>query len=550
MLEIFFSSVLITVLFTPFGHFFVSSDNFNLYYYTKKLIYSLIFLSFLAILVNFFFPLNLILNSLLIPISIIFIIYKWKCYSNLNFLIYLFGISILMSILLYGSNVYRPDAGLYHLPYIGILNSEKIILGLSNLHFRYGHISTVQYLSAISNNLILKENGIVFIQAIIGSAVIINFTYQIYNYNRKKNYNFHFLYLFFVFVYFFFKMNRYSEYGNDAPAHFLLFFFISELILFNEKRDYKNYNNLLLLVFFIVQNKLTLIFLILFNLIHLKDIRILNILKEKKFIFLVFFFSIWIVKNIMTTGCMLYPVGNTCFKSLAWTDINEVKKISIESEAWTKGWIDLEDKNETDMSQFVENFEWVKTWLNKHSKFISKTIFPYIIFSILLTLIITFKSKRNKQKINKNLYYYLVAFLICCIFWFIKTPLYRYGYSFLISLFSFLLAIYSLKYRISLSKSKIFNSVLILGFIVFFSKNFLRIIETEDYYNHPWPKFYSMKDGNNIEEYKVKKISNIKIRFPIDGYCMYINKICSHYESNIDNLLIEKKANYLIIKKK
>ena len=85
---------------------------------------------------------------------------------------------------------------------------------------------------------------------------------------------------------------------------------------------------------------------------------------------------------------------------------------------------------------------------------------------------------------------------------------------------------------------------------MFFSKNFLRIIETEDYYNHPWPKFYSMKDGNNIEEYKVKKISNIKIRFPIDGYCMYINKICSHYESNIDNLLIEKKANYLIIKKK
>ena len=88
--------------------------------------------------------------------------------------------------------MYRPDAGLYHLPYVKILNDEKIIFGLSNLHSRYGHISIIQYLSAISNNLIFKENGIVFAQALIASSVIINFAYKIYNYNKKNEYNFHF----------------------------------------------------------------------------------------------------------------------------------------------------------------------------------------------------------------------------------------------------------------------------------------------------------------------------------------------------------------------
>ena len=144
-------------------------------------------------------------------------------------------------ILLLESNVYRPDAGLYHLPYINILNDEKIIFGLSNFHFRYGHISIIQYLSAISNNFIFKENGIVFASALIASSVIINFSYKIYRYNKNKNYNLHFYYLISVLVFIIYKMNRYSEYGNDAPSHFMFFFLISELIILDKKNNKKKF---------------------------------------------------------------------------------------------------------------------------------------------------------------------------------------------------------------------------------------------------------------------------------------------------------------------
>ena len=109
-----------------------------------------------------------------------------------NFFLFLIISTIIITLLIYESHVYRPDAGLYHLPYIKILNDEKILFGLSNLHFRYGHISIVQYLAAISNNIIFGENGIVFAQVLIASSVIINFLSKIYYYNKSQNYNFHF----------------------------------------------------------------------------------------------------------------------------------------------------------------------------------------------------------------------------------------------------------------------------------------------------------------------------------------------------------------------
>ena len=46
---------------------------------------------------------------------------------------------------IFKSELFRPDAGLYHLPFTKILNEEKLILGLSNLHFRFGHTSILQY---------------------------------------------------------------------------------------------------------------------------------------------------------------------------------------------------------------------------------------------------------------------------------------------------------------------------------------------------------------------------------------------------------------------
>ena len=202
MFEVFFYSIFITVLFSPYGIYFLRDFKPDIYNFSKQLIFSSIFLCFFALVLNFFFPLNTWVNSTIIIFSFFLIIKNRKHFLNKNFIKFIILQSFVITILIYESDVYRPDAGLYHLPFIGILNSEKIIIGISNMHSRYGHTSILQYYSAISNNFLFYKNGIVFASAIIASSVIINLTNQIYRYIKKKNYNFHFFFIFsFSFTY-------------------------------------------------------------------------------------------------------------------------------------------------------------------------------------------------------------------------------------------------------------------------------------------------------------------------------------------------------------
>ena len=173
MLKVFVLSFLITFLYTPFGYLLQKGN--SLRSFSLQLIFGLIILSFISLSINFLSPVNELVSSLILIFSFFIIIKYWFIFFSKKYLIFCFISSIIIFLLITLSDVYRPDAGLYHLPFIGILNNEKIIFGLSNLHFRFGHISIIQYTSAISNNFIFRENGIVFSSALIASSVIINF---------------------------------------------------------------------------------------------------------------------------------------------------------------------------------------------------------------------------------------------------------------------------------------------------------------------------------------------------------------------------------------
>ena len=551
MVQIFFYSFLISIFTIPFAHFFLNIQKRNNYFFSKEMIFGIIFVSFFALLINFFFHLNLHISSLLPLISLIIILRARNKFFNFNFLKFLLLNSFIITLLISESNVYRPDAGLYHLPYIGIINSEKIIFGITNLHFRYGHTSILQYFSAINNNFLFENNGIVFAQALIASSVILNFLSQINIYIKNRIFNFYFFYLFFIVIFIFYKMNRYSEYGNDAPAHFLVFFLISELILQINKFDLKNYGNNLILSLFIIQNKLTLIFIVLVNLVCLDKIKFKSLIADKKFLFVNFFFIIWLSKNLMTSGCLLYPIKFTCYDKLSWTNIEEVEEISKTSEAWTKGWSNKSDNYVISLSDFNKNFNWIKPWLEVHFKIILKILIPYITFCIFIIFLIRLKNlKNNEILLKKELIYYFVILLICFFVWFLKSPLFRYGYSFIVSILAFIFSY--LAFKVDLANTKkvyYFNIILFLFISIFISKNMLRIYKTDNNYNnYPWPKFYSMNKENKLSAFERIDFKEIHIIKPINGYCMYIKKICSHY--NVPNdLKISNQYGYYFISK-
>lgn len=550
MILVFLFSCLTIIFTTPLGFFFTSENKLNLYTYSKATIFGIIFISFIALVTNFFLPLDIYISTLIPIISLVIIVIFYKKFVNINFLKLILFKSVIITILLIESNVYRPDAGLYHLPYIGILNVEKIIFGISNLHFRYAHTSILQYYSAISNNLIFHNNGIVFAQALIAGSIIINFLSLLHGYLKKKNLNFHFYFLLFVFLYISYKMNRYSEYGNDAPSHFLLFFLVSEFLILKNRGNYLEFTNKLILSLFIVQSKLTLIFIIILNFFDFKKKYFNKLIINRRFIFLSAFFSFWILKNIISSGCALYPITITCFENLSWVDLENVRKISISSEAWTKGWSNLENNNSLNIENFIKKFNWISPWSKVHLKVIIEILLPYLVFAILLLIVLTFTSKKKNMEIDKIIYFYFLTIMICCLIWFIKAPLYRYGYSFLISFFAFIFSFIAIKIDY---KKEYFNNIffylLIFAVSIIFVKNLVRIYNSpNDYKNYPWPKFYSMDEDNIQTEFYSKKINNLEIIYPKKGYCMYVKKICSHYQLN-ENLKVNYLKNYILIEK-
>ncbi len=542
MFEIFIFSYLVTFFYTPYGFLFEKGS--NLRSFSIQLIFGLIFISFFALLLNFFTPLNQIINSIFLILSI-FIISKFKdTYLSKKYLIFCFFSSLIIFLLITNSNVYRPDAGLYHLPYVNILNEEKIILGISNLHFRFGHISILQYLSAITNNLLFNENGIVFSSVLVASPIIINFLSHLNKNIKIRNYDFHFLLILSFLIFIFYKINRYSEYGNDAPAHLIMFFLISEIIKNYRNVKMDDVSNYFLLSIFIVMNKIILLISVFFLLVFLLNKKLKIIYFNKKNIFTIIFLLLWTFKNILSSGCLLYPVKNTCINNIIWTNEAKAEKVSIENEAWAKGWPDYKKKeNKISQLNYSKNFYWLKTWSKNHLIKILKILIPYLLF--LMFLLIFTRSNSKSYKFHSHIKLLMFISFIGSLLWFYKVPVFRYGYSYLIIYLSLGFALIGSYIKFKENSYKIFRIIICALLIIFVSKNLNRIIfDSQKYNNYPWPRFYSFNKDNKINKLNFKIINGKKIYYPNNEYCMYGYAPCGQMN---DKLNIKILKNYSIM---
>ena len=164
---------------------------------------------------------------------------------------------------------------------------------------------------------------------------------------------------------------------------------------------------------------------------------------------------------------------------------------------------------------------------------ILEILIPYLIICFLVTFFIIKKNHFKKIKLDKNYLYLFFILIICNVIWFLKAPLYRYGYSLIISLISIFFALVTFKF--DLHKKKLFlisNFILIFGITILTTKNLYRIYKNNNqYYNYPWPKYYSMNGENKKKNnFKVSYVNTQKIIIPDKGYCMYTKSLCNHYE--------------------
>ena len=399
----------------------------------------------------------------------------------------------------------------------------------------------MQYLSAINNNLLFREIGIVIPLASIVSFFILYFFNNVIKifldikYTSLEN-----IFSLFVLIFLAYKVNRYSSFGNDAVAHLSFFYLISKL-LSNQKI---NLTLISLVTIFAFLNKTTLIIIILIPLIiFIKNYRYSHL--KLIYSFPAIFLFLWILKNVAVSGCMIYPIKETCFKNLNWVDIKEVKYESTSGEAWAKDWPNKNDKN-ISMENYNIKFNWLETWTKNHGKILAQIILPY--FSIIILLLFLMSKKKNTAKVivyDKGQFFniLLIISLIGSVLFFIKFPLYRYGYSYLISFF--LLSIFLLFNKFDQNKliktSKIIFTICV---IVFSGKQMLRYSKNFDS-KFIWPKIYSFDSNEKIKPKKIN-ISNNYIIYQYDGLCMYSNSPCTTYKLK-SNLKTKVKFGYRLI---
>ena len=256
----------------------------------------------------------------------------------------------------------------------------------------------------------------------------------------------------------------------------------------------------------------------------------------------------WILKNILISGCLIYPIAFTCINNLSWTNLEKVKEISLENEAFTKNWPNYEQRHINSQSFYVSNFNWVKTWV-KAQKRHKEILLPYVLFLILVYVYVHFKSEPNGWQLDKNYKLIFIILTLAFILWFTKIPTYRYGYSIIISLISIYFA--SFCFRRKKIKKNLFRKFYFIIFLFFISifvvKNSHRIIKTKYYINYPFPRFYS-HDNDNIKSnnYSSKIINDVVIYKENNGFCMYNKPLCTPYDIKIK---INKSKGYLIFVK-
>ncbi len=477
----------------------------------------------------------------IIPLIYIFFINKKIIFEKLVFSLVF---SIFFVFLVSFDNINRPDAGLYHLPYISILNENKIILGSANLHFRFGHTSILQYLEAGFNNIIFKDYGILIPKTIIFFSVCVYFLKEFYlNINSKKS--FFSIFSFLILFQILYDMNRYSYHGNDIPAH-LIIYFISYFFLRNDLTKYNNFYLICLLCLYSFQIKSTSIVMLFLPIGYLIFYKKLNFLLNLKNLLLFFFITSWFIKNILVSGCVIFPIKQTCYNNFYWNSSllpseNDVYKVSEENEAWAKGWPDR--KNKLQGYEEYINSDWTIVWLNSHGKnVIAKKIIPLIV----LIFIIYILTRRQLNNLTPYKYFFKKQIILLSILmlgsflWFIKFPTYRYGSSYIvgsivISQFYFVKKFYLQNFEKKFMK--------ILLFLLIFSITLKYIMKYEET-KQIWPNIYSFNSNST----KPKKFNEIYKNNEFLYYHTGGGELCMYSKSPCTNISVHERINLKIKK--
>ena len=538
------SLLLIYLCLLGYGLLFYSQNKRNDIFLTITCGYFLIGL--ITIFIHYFLPINDIVSISIILLGLVFIFLKKKFLKEFVSIRIIFFI-VTISLILILSSKHSIDANMYHHPYVSYLKSEKIIFGIANIEFRFGHISFLQYVQAAFTNNYLNMNSIATPNLIIFSTFILyTGNMLINNADRKITYILSILFSSFVLI----KFSRYREFGNDLVPFLVASYFLILIVdhIYYKKNNYNLFYFSPLFATFMFAHKISYIFssLIFLTVFNKKNLLEINKNKLIVFLFIVTTF-LWLTKNIITTSCFVYPIYQTCINNTEWllTGMADPKNAAWLTELWAKDFITLPNWKEISLANYINSFEWVGNWLNNHFIKILEKLSPlFIVFLFIYSFIIYSSKKISKNHSFKNinfLFYLLGLIIVGLIIWFLKAPLFRYGSFYIVSFFSFIFFLIIFKNINQTNSSKLYKLryIFFISLIFFSIKNINRQLETKKIFLPFTSSSFDNYEIINEKPLLIKPKKNIKL-------CYYTSSLCSHEIPA--GLTISKIYNYYLFK--
>lgn len=335
-----------------------------------------------------------------------------------------FGICVVLYFAIRGLQVADfYDTGLYHIQAIKWIEKYGVVKGLGNLHFRFAYNSAFLPLQALFSWNSLVGSSLHGMNSFIG---LIAFCYALLTLSIWKDKHFNIsdglkLYI----LYYVITVEYISSPNTDFLAMILVLYVVTRWIEELEKSDSDDsdaFSILTLIAISAVTVKLSAAMLCILVAkpiaVYIKNHNVRSVLKYGVVSCIIIL--PYIIRNILISGCILYPIKFTLIKSVDW-HMNE-SRIQYDHDEIT-----AYARNIFDVDKYRAGFsEWFPGWIGGLTTSQVAFLLLNLILLIFFIGLLIFKIVTRKE-MNKDRILVILTLEFQNIFWFVSAPKIRYG---------------------------------------------------------------------------------------------------------------------------
>jgi len=390
-------------------------------------IFGLIYTGNILVLLNFFIP----LKSTAVKIFLILILlpnllsfkkeFNFKNQITFNNLFY---VVLIPSILLISTSDinFHYDAAYYHLNNQNWLRETNLVVGFVNIFWPFGMSSIYEYISAV----LWVKDSLIYLHFL--SLMFIHFLYaflyfQIFSSRNVIIKNGSLLLLMFsILDNFGFSGGRngfiyIQEVGKQDTSVAILLIVCSFTAIYQIKKNTINPLDLTclsLISLFIIQIKVSGVYIIFlyavmsFYLIYTQKIKFKNILLYQ--LPSISLGILWVVKNYLMTGCLIFPASLTCINNFEWYIKGSTEKIEEYTSATSYAYLEYFTNKEKNFIDWFREFFYSENY-SLFSEYY-RSVYSNFLISLIVVIfikVILFKKNKNSKEFNIILGSYLIV---------------------------------------------------------------------------------------------------------------------------------------------